>query len=144
MVALEAALLSESDFVGRRLRERAPRLLGLDGEAATVMRKRLTLMYNIRSKLAHGSPILNSDRCALKRNMPEFESEVRKILCAALINVPGDECERRDYLSALYDVTDSERVQKLRDDASSIRCKGLRDRVRAALNDVTTRQGAKQ
>jgi len=110
MVALEAALVPEKDFVGRRLRERAARLLGLDGEAGDAMRKRLAVMYDIRSKLAHGSPLLDRDTCALKANMPEFESDVRKILCAALRGVPKDECERRGYLSGLYDVTDSDRV----------------------------------
>ena len=110
MVGLEAALVPERDFVGRRLRERAARLLGLDGDAADAMRDRLQVMYDIRSKLAHGSPLLDRDTCALKANMPEFESDVRKILCAALRGVPKDECERRGYLSGLYDVTDSDRV----------------------------------
>ncbi len=142
MIALEAALVPESEFVGRRLRRRAPRLLGLDGEAASGMSTRLKAMYDIRSKLAHGSPLLEADRCALKANMPPFETDVRDILRAALLKVPKDEQERRGCLSGLYDVTDSERVQNLGSLANAIRCEDLRTRILAALNEAATEYGS--
>ena len=47
VAALEAALVPETDFVSRRLRERAVKVLGLEGEASTTLKKLLNELYAI-------------------------------------------------------------------------------------------------
>lgn len=121
--ALEAALVPESDFVSRRLRERAIRLLGLEGETASAGKELLTDMYGIRSTLVHGGP-LNEKQMALLRDQPlwwKFEQIVRDVLVGALRNVPSNESGRRSYLGGVYDVCDAERVERLREDFKAIK-----------------------
>src|SRR5207253_2733432 len=57
VAAIEAALVPESGFVSRRLRERAVKLIELEGETARETKKILSQHYGIRSTLVHGSPL---------------------------------------------------------------------------------------
>jgi hypothetical protein len=56
--ALEAALVPESDFVSRRLRERAVKVLGLSDDDANKVKSLLKDFYSIRSTLVHGSGLI--------------------------------------------------------------------------------------
>jgi hypothetical protein len=93
--ALESALVPEMDFVSRRLRERALKMLGLSGEVAEKAKKLLKEFYSIRSTLVHGSR-LSSDQLSLLQSRArwlEFERLVRHLIVAALRNIPPGDIE---------------------------------------------------
>jgi len=50
-----------------------------------------------------------------------FEQLVRTILICALRNVPSSETDRRTYLSGLYEPSDQDRADKLREDFRTIK-----------------------
>jgi hypothetical protein len=123
MTALEAAIVPESDFVSRRLRERAQRLLRLSGDAGAFTKKVLNEMYAIRSTFVHGSP-LDDKKVSLVQDRElwwRFEELVRKVLVEALRTVPSNDRDRRSYLTGLYDLSDADRAEKLRQDFGAIR-----------------------
>jgi hypothetical protein len=66
VAALEAALVPEHDFISRRLRERAAKLLGLEGDTARETKRLLTDLYAIRSTLVHGSPLSEGQMSVLR------------------------------------------------------------------------------
>jgi hypothetical protein len=78
MIALEAALVPEKDFVGRRLRERATCLLCKDPGDAEATKKLLRELYDVRSTIAHGSPLSDEKRDFLQRGRGDFENVVRR------------------------------------------------------------------
>jgi len=126
--ALEAAIVPESDFVSRRLRERTKVLLALNGEGAATVQKLLTDMYGIRSTLVHGS-FLNQGQLSLLQDRDQwwkYEQVVRDLLVAALRNVPSNDKERRLYLTSLYDLSDAARAEKLRQDFAAIKDEDVR------------------
>jgi hypothetical protein len=132
-IVLEAALVPEIDFVGRRLRERAATLLNLDSEAAKVLKKRLMALYRVRSTIAHGDVIEESQVKTLREAIPYFETDVRDLVKAALQCCPVDEISRRSWLKSLYDVSDQDRVDKLREDFKSIKTDSLKHEL---LKDI--------
>ena len=121
--ALEAAVVPESDFVSRRLRERASVLLGLQGDIERVKKKLLGDMYGIRSTLVHGSSLEERQMALLRDNDQwlAFEQLVRDVMVAALRNVPADETGRKSYLTSVYDLSDKERADKLRQDFRALK-----------------------
>jgi len=128
MTALEAAIVPESDFVTRRLRERARLLLSLQGQEDPAPQKLLTDLYGIRSTLVHGSP-LSEEQLSLLRDRDQwwrFEQIVRDLLVAALKSVPSEDPERRLYLTSLYDLSDVARTEKLRQDFTAIKSDHVR------------------
>lgn len=121
--ALEAALVPESDFVSRRLCERAVKLLGLSGDDATKAKSLLKDFYSIRSTLVHGSG-LSSDQLSLLQDRDrwwEFERIVRHLITAALRNVPAEDAARKSHLSGLYELSDAERTQVLAEDFRAVK-----------------------
>ncbi len=135
ITALEAALVPESDFVGRRLRERAVRLLGLKGEPNDNTKRLLTEIYEIRSTLVHGSS-LQSDQLSLLRNPDlwlKFEQLARDLIAAAVTTVPANDTARRSFLVGLYDVDDAARAERLREDFRAIKDKNIRHDLLATL-----------
>jgi hypothetical protein len=123
MTALEAAVVPESDFVSRRLRERSARLLKFQGDPERAAKKFLNDMYGIRSTLVHGSS-LDQRQMALLRDKDQwwtFEQLVRDIIVSALREVPADEIGRKSYLTGLYDLSDKERAEKLLQDFKSLK-----------------------
>jgi hypothetical protein len=135
MTALEAAIVPESDFVSRRLRERARLLLSLQGDAAATAQKLLTGMYGIRSTLVHGSP-LNEEQLSLLRDRVQwwkFEEIVRDLVVAALRSVPSEDAKRRSYLASLYDLCDTVRIEKLRQDFAAIKKDDLKRQLLRTL-----------
>src|SRR5262249_30657847 len=99
MIALEAALVPEHLFVGRCLRERAARLIGQDDQPT---KRFLRDLYNIRSTIAHGSPLSARDKEFLNANRLRVEEVVRQILVAALRLIPASEQDRKMFLGNLY------------------------------------------
>jgi hypothetical protein len=131
ITALEAALVPESDFVGRRLRERAVALLGSSGESRDQTKRFLTDMYAIRSTLVHGSP-LQTNQLAFLRHYErwlEFEQLTRDLIVAAARAVPSEEPARVSFLKELWDLDDVARAQKLAQDFRAIK----QSRVRSEL-----------
>jgi hypothetical protein len=123
IAALEAALVPEHDFISRRLRERAVKLLALEGDAANEARKLLNELYAIRSTLVHGSP-LSDDQMSVLQDRDlwwRFEQIVRELLVAALKRIPPDEASRRSHLSSLYDPDDDVRANRVGDEFRAIK-----------------------
>lgn len=121
MIALEAALVPERDFVGRRLRERGARLICEDPEESEATKKLLRELYDVRSTIAHGSPLSDEQRVFLQGNRGDFENAVRKILVGSLRNLPAEDERRKAALSNLWDVSDGDRAQKLSEDFGRIK-----------------------
>jgi hypothetical protein len=143
MTALEAAIVPESDFLSRRLRERAKLLLSLPGTAGATVQELLTKMYSIRSSLVHGSSLSDEQLSLLKdRNRwEEFEKLVRDLVIAALRIVPSKDAERRPYLASLYDPCDADRSEKLCQDFIAIKNDDFKRRLARSLTE-TAGQGA--
>jgi len=133
--ALEAAIVPESDFVSRRLRERAKLLPSLSGMADTADQELLTKMYGIRSTLVHGSSLSDEQLSLLKdrKRWEEFEQIVRNLVVAALRTLPIGNNERRLYLTSLYDLCDADRAEKLCQDFSAIKDNDFRRRLAGTL-----------
>ncbi|GEM_PF-933133 len=134
--ALEASLVPESDFVSRRLRERASSLLEFEGESAVETKSLLSRLYAIRSTLVHGSP-LSDDQMLILQDRElwwKFETLVRDLLVAALRKVPSDEASRRSYLASLYDPDDEVRAGRVEEEVSAIKNQNVREKLLNNLN----------
>ena len=114
-VALEASLVPERDFVGRRLRERAAVII--DDPSVKYSFKRL---YNIRSTLVHGSPLSDNDQAWLIENRELLHEITRKTIVECLRKVPKCDDERKRFLAQLYDIADADRAEKLHNDFGEI------------------------
>lgn len=137
IAALEAALVHETDFVSRRLRERAVKLLALEDKESTVLGKLLSELYGIRSTLVHGSP-LSPDQMAFLQDRErwwKFEDEVRKILVEAVKKVPPDEVRRKHYLASLFDIDDEARAAQIGDQFRRIKDRSVKQNVLGRLHD---------
>jgi hypothetical protein len=135
MTALEAALVPESDFVSRRLRERAERLLDLSGNLDPAAKRLINQMYGVRSSLVHGSA-LGSDQMNLLRDDAQwwrFEELVRTLLVESLRRVPNADPDRRAFLASLYDLSDADRAAQLRQSFGGINNASVR---RALIDDL--------
>jgi hypothetical protein len=133
---IEAALVPESDFVSRRLRERAVGILDLGGDSAGEMKKMLNDIYAIRSTLVHGSP-LSEDQMSLLRDRDfwwKFEELVRSLLVASLKKVPSDEPSRRAFLASLYDPDDSVRAERVSEEFRAIKDRNVRRGLLSTLD----------
>lgn len=114
VTALEAALVPETDFVGRRLKRRALGLLKLVDEEARATKKLLTNIYSIRSTLVHGGSLKSQLSLVQDRaSWWDFEQLVRDLLIAALRNVPAEEKTHQSYLAGVYDPDDAARAEDL-------------------------------
>lgn len=119
ITALEAILVPEKDFVGRRLRERAVSLLKNHKIDIDDTKRLLRDFYSVRSAVVHGGNISSFKDNVLKRNM-DFEAIVRKIIVEALRVLPvGDYRER--FLQQLFDICDQIRSEKVFNDFCSIK-----------------------
>jgi hypothetical protein len=126
MIALEAVLVPERDFVGNRLRNRAARLIRqTDEERATVVRQ-VRDLYEFRSSIVHGATLSDNGRNTLSEEWPRFESLVREVLVTALRSLPLDDNGRTAILKRIYDITDEQRADKVRQEFRSIHDEQLR------------------
>jgi hypothetical protein len=138
VAALEAALVPEHDFISRRLRERAVKLLDLETEPARDAKKLLNDLYAIRSTQVHGS-LLSKDQMELLRNRDlwwKFEELVRELLVTSLKKMPSDELSRRTFLSSLFDPDDKARAEQIGDKFRSIKDSKIRRELLDRLNSA--------
>jgi hypothetical protein len=132
MIALEAALVPERDYVGRLLRERVVRLVHESEDAKKVLAK----FYDVRSDIAHGAPIAVERIGLLKDRMEDFESWVRRSLVAATSALSLDEETRTEQLKQLYDISDADRLERLRTAAYQVRPASLRKALVMAISRI--------
>jgi hypothetical protein len=118
MTALEATLVPESDFVGRRLRERAVKLL--NGIELEDQKRLLRDFYAIRSTIVHGSKIDTKQRAALN-NIDAFETIVRDVLVSALRTIPSNDDDRNNFLKQLFPICDQTRAEQVFNDFCKIK-----------------------
>ena len=116
-IALESILVFETEFISRRLRERAARLLGRRDDRGLV--RLLRDFYRLRSTIVHGAPFSDTNRDLLDR-MPEFEDTMRAVLIAAMRTIPPDQEERCTVLKSLYEISDAVRAEKVDQDLRSL------------------------
>lgn len=111
MIALEAALVPERDFVGKRLRKRAEAILPPNGNEDVP--KLIQNLYDIRSTIAHGSALCAEQKTYLNQEHKRFETLVRQVLIETLKRFSRDEQERRCQLVNLDDISDDDREETL-------------------------------
>jgi hypothetical protein len=117
MIALEAALVPESEFVGIRLRKRAARLIGAGPDETDALVRKIRSLYEFRSKIVHGAPLSEQSRTSLSNEWSSFESLIRAVLVAALRVLPSNDEER------------TERAEKVKQDFRSIDDAEIRARL---------------
>jgi hypothetical protein len=123
MIAIEATLAPEKDlFIGKRLRERSVKLLGQGGEQADQTRELLKEFYDLRSTIAHGSPLRESvsrkghkesDREFITRKREEFERTVRELLVEGLRKLPSADKDRMQILADWWAPSDADRATEV-------------------------------
>ena len=109
MIALEALLVFESDFVSRRLSSRVAALV--DKPGCDDSKKLIKKFYSVRSALAHGDKISSNDISYTNTKMILFEDIVRGVFQRLLLDCPSKNDDRKLYLSKLYDVNDKEMAE---------------------------------
>jgi hypothetical protein len=119
MTALEAILVPEKDFVGRRLRERAVSLLKNHNIDIDDTKRLLRDFYSVRSAVIHGGDISSFKDNVLKRII-DFEVIVRKIIVETLRILPNSGY-REKFLKQLFDICDQTRGEKVFNDFCSIK-----------------------
>jgi hypothetical protein len=108
--ALESTLVPEKDYNTRRIRHRAGALIARDSPAeAKVIAELMKKIYEIRSRVVHGSRLGDESREWLLENCGQIELRVRQVLVTAVQQLPPGEEDRRLALVKLYDPTDEDR-----------------------------------
>jgi hypothetical protein len=108
--ALESTLVPEKDYNTRRIRHRAGALIAPDSPAETkVIVELMKRIYEIRSRVVHGSRLGDESREWLLENCGQIELRVRQVLVTAVQQLPPGEEDRRIALVRLYDPTDEDR-----------------------------------
>jgi hypothetical protein len=120
MTVLEAILVPESDFVGKRLRERAAALLKDTDFEQDTMKRFLRDLYDVRSTIVHGSKISSKHKEALN-NAADFESIVRNLIVTALRALPSGDDNRKEFLKQLFDICDQTKVENVYNDFCKIK-----------------------
>jgi hypothetical protein len=110
MTVLESILVPESDFVGRRLRERAVKLVNVSEVSA--QKRLLRDFYDIRSSIVHGSKLNPNHMDALK-NIGYFETIVRNVIVSALKTIPSSYDDRKNFLEQLFPICDQTRAEQV-------------------------------
>lgn len=106
MVALEAILSTDKDYLRRQLSERGTRLLNPPDreECARLIKK----FYDVRSTIAHGSQLSERDKAYVRNRRSDFETLIRSVLIAALRNLPSDDVQKKARLARLFEVSDED------------------------------------
>ncbi|MFA4901444.1 MAG: hypothetical protein WC600_01735 [Desulfobaccales bacterium] len=122
MIVMESILVTENNFVGRRLRERAASLLKNPDIYDNGIKSLLRDFYKVRSKIVHGDDISSfKDSIRDKQIINKFESIVREIIKEAIKSVPEGEENRKVFLKRLFDVCDGDRATKVYQDFCAIK-----------------------
>ncbi len=134
MIALEAALVPERDFVSARLKQRALALVEWEaGEEQATAKKALSELYSIRSTIAHGSTVGDKSIQFLKEQGDYFESLVRHILQRAILRLPATDESRESALNELFAVTDQKRADDMVERFRVIKDREVRKRILSNL-----------
>jgi hypothetical protein len=120
MIVMESILVPESDFVGKRLRERAALLQKSPTMDNEERKNIINYFYNIRSKIVHGSDV-SSFKNGILDGYIGFENIVRKVIIETLKVLPENELEREKFLKGLFDVSDQDRANKVYQDFCAIK-----------------------
>ena len=100
--ALESTLVPEKDYNTRRISRRAAALIAPDNLAETeVIVRFIKILYEIRSRIAHGSRLSHQNREWLLENCSQVELRVRQALVTAVQQLPPGEEDRRFALSCI-------------------------------------------
>jgi hypothetical protein len=91
-------------------------------------------LCEIRSPLVHGAPLSDGNRNFLSDEWARLENLVPAVLVEALRALPERDEERTARLKDLYDVDDSQRAEKVKQDFRSIRDEQIRSRLGAELS----------
>jgi hypothetical protein len=111
-VALEACVVPESDFIGRRLRERCAKLAKA-GDFPFDACKLTKILYDVRSTVAHGGRLDQKRKKELQDKHDKLEFLVRFILRASVLKFADDANAHKSDVQSLWDVTSDERVESL-------------------------------
>jgi hypothetical protein len=94
--ALESTLVPEKEYNTRRISRRAAALIAPDNpEEIEVVVRFMKRLYEIRSRIAHGSRLGDESREWLLENCDQVELRVRQVLVTAVQGLPPGEEERR-------------------------------------------------
>ena len=118
--ALESTLVPEKEFNTRRISRRAAALIGQDDRKELEdIGRFIKKLYEIRSRIVHGSTLSDERRKWVYDNQGQLETRIREILRAAVRRLPPGNEDRRMALVELYDITDDDRgafvVEKFRE-----------------------------
>lgn len=132
--ALEATLVPDRDYNTRRIHQRAVRLIDSDSPAGTKAIERfIKRLYDIRSRIVHGSGLDDKSRAWLTENSAQLERRVREILVAAVRELPPSEKDRRLALAALWDPKDEDRENSVLNKFAEIKNVELRKTIAAKI-----------
>jgi hypothetical protein len=134
MVALEAVLSTNKDYLRRQLSERGSRILNLAApeECARLIKR----FYDVRSTIAHGSKLSDRNKNYITENRRDFEAVIRSILILALRTLPSDEGDKNQRLTALFEVSDEDLTNKIEEIFSRISTQEERNRLIERLNNI--------
>lgn len=134
MVALEAILSTDKDYLRRQLSERGTRILNPeDTEACSRLIRRF---YDLRSTIAHGGQLSEPNKRYVRDHRNDFETLVRKILIAALRTLPSDDGRKKARLAELFDVSDEDLANKVEEIFRHISSDDEKQRIIARLNNL--------
>jgi hypothetical protein len=135
--ALEATLVPEKDFIGRRVRLRAAALVapGSQEEKEAII-KLMKRLYDVRSCIVHGSRLGDDNREWLIENCAQIELRVRQVLVAAVQQLPPGDNERCAALAALFEPTDEDRGNFAFEKFQAIKTKAVRKEIAAKIRAV--------
>lgn len=139
VTAVEAAVVPEMDFSRRRISQRSAKLISNDPEEQTLTTALMKKLYDIRSSVVHGSKLSEEKRAWLIENCGEVEECIRKVLAAAVRNVPAEETERKRMLSELYDPTDDDRGEFALQKFQDIKSAEVRTAIAGRITALTER-----
>jgi len=133
VMALESTLVPENDYNTRRISRRGANLIASVDLASTDLIKFITKLYEIRSRIVHGSKLDDKTLDWLSGNFAKIELRVRQILATAVQKLPGGEEERGAALARLYDPTDDDRGELMIEKFRQIKKSEVRKDVAAKI-----------
>lgn len=137
--ALEATLVPEKDYSTRRISRRAGALLAQDLSEKVLVGNFIKRLYEIRSRIVHGSTLSDETREWLFKNWQQTEIRMRQILVAAVTKLPPRDEDRRKALSGLYDLTDEDRGDFVLQKFKEIKSSDVRNLTAAKLAELAGR-----
>jgi hypothetical protein len=137
VTALEATLVPEKDYNTRRISRRAAALIAQDNpEEREAIVRLMKKLYDIRSRIAHGSRLEPENHKWLLENCDQIELRVRQVLATAARKLPPGEEDRRVALAGLYDPTDEDRGSSAFEKFREIKTAQVRKAIAAKISKL--------